>query len=99
MQYSEIVIDRLMSADELSTEEEICVNILNFIRTIQHNQLDFISTEYDSQYFGELPMTFRKEAGQVFGMITATVEGHVKKYVFNERGYESMDDLERLIEY
>lgn len=38
-------------------------------------------------------MTFRKNEGQVMGLITATVNGEVRKYIFNYQGYELLDDL------
>ena len=42
-------------------------------------------------------MTFQKNAGQVMGLITATVNGEVRKYVFNEQGYEELEDLLELV--
>lgn len=41
-------------------------------------------------------MTFKKNPGQVMGLITATINGEVRKYVFNDKGYESLDDLIKL---
>jgi hypothetical protein len=82
-----------VTKSELSTEEEINYNILNFIRTIHLNGQDFIESEYNSAFFGELPMTFKKKSGQVVGIITATVDGEVNRYVFNENGYEDLDEL------
>jgi hypothetical protein len=38
-------------------------------------------------------MTFRKNSGQVMGLITATIDGEVRKYVFNDKGYEPLEDL------
>lgn len=43
-------------------------------------------------------MTFRKNIGQIMGLITATINGEVRKYVFNEKGYEQLEDLLKLIE-
>lgn len=34
-----------------------------------------------SKFFGELPMTFQKNVGQVMGLITTTIDGEVRKYV------------------
>lgn len=78
---------------ELTVEEEIDLNIINFIHAIHLNGQDFIESEYGSAFFGELPMTFKKKSGQVVGMITATVDGEMKRYVFNENGYENLDEL------
>ncbi len=76
-----------------TVEEEIDLNIINFIHAIHLNGQDFMESEYGSAFFGELPMTFKKKSGQVVGMITATVDGEVKRYVFNENGYEDLDEL------
>jgi hypothetical protein len=27
------------------------------------------------------------------GLITATIDGEVRKYVFNDKGYEKLDDI------
>jgi hypothetical protein len=43
-------------------------------------------------------MTFIKNAGQVMGLITATINGEVRKYIFNDKGYEPLEDLLKLIE-
>lgn len=42
-------------------------------------------------------MTFQKNAGQVMGLITATVNGEVRKYIFNDQGYEKLGDLMQLV--
>ena len=59
-------------------------NILNFIRTIHLNEQNFIESSFGSKFFGETPMTIQKHAGQVVGLITATVDGKLRKYIFNE---------------
>ena len=79
----------------MTPEEEINFNILNFISTIHLNGDDFIETDYDSKFFGDLPMTFSKKSGQVVGIITAEVTGKKIKYVFNDQGYENLDELLR----
>lgn len=38
-------------------------------------------------------MTFRKKSGQAMGLITVTVDGEARKYVFNDKGYELLEDL------
>ena len=97
LKYSEIEVKKMLKAGDLSLEEQIKFNILNFIRTIHLNELDFIESSFGSEFFGELPMTFRKEPGQVMGMITATIDGEVRKYVFNDKGYEPLKDILNLI--
>ena len=93
MKYSEIELKKLFDAGELSLEDQVKGNILNFIRTIHLNRQNFIESSFESEFFGKLPMTFRKNAGQVMGLITATVNGEVRRFVFNEQGYEPLEDL------
>jgi len=94
MKYSEIEVKRMLKAGHnLSLEEQIKFNILNFIRTIYLNEQDFIKSSYGTEFYGELPMTFRKNPGQVMGLITATINDEVRKYVFNDKGYEPLEDL------
>lgn len=73
-------------------------NILNFIRTIHLNEQNFIESSFGSKFFGETPMTIQKHAGQVVGLITATVDGKLRKYIFNDHGYEELEDVLTLIE-
>jgi len=93
MKYSEIEEKRMLKADDLCLEDQIVFNILNFIRTIHLNRQNFIESSFGSEFFGELPMTFKKNPGQVMGLITATIDGEVRKYVFNDKGYEPLEDL------
>lgn len=98
MKYSEIEVKKLLKTKDLSIEDQVKVNILNFIRTIHLNEQDFIESSFESKFFGELPMTFLKNAGQVMGIITATVNGEVRKYVFNDQGYEEIENLLKMVE-
>jgi len=98
MKYSELAVKKLLKAKDLSIDDQIKANILNFIRTIHLNEEDFTESAYGSQFFGELPMAFQKNEGQVMGLITATVNGEVRKYVFNDQGYEPLEDLLVLME-
>jgi len=97
MKYLELAVKKLLKSKDLSIDDRIKVNILNFIRTIHLNEEDFIESTYGAEFFGELPMTFQKNAGQVMGLITATVDGEVHKYVFNDRGYEKLEDILELL--
>lgn len=97
LKYSEIEVKKMLKAGDLSLEEQIKFNILNFIRTIYLNELDFIGSSFGSEFFGELSMTFKKNTGQVMGLITATINGEVQKYVFNDKGYEPLEDLLKLL--
>jgi hypothetical protein len=98
LKYSELAVKKMLKAGDLSLEEQIKFNILNFIRTIHLNELDFIESSFGSEFFGELPMTFKKNPGQVMGLITATIDGEVRKYVFNDKGYEELDDILELLD-
>lgn len=94
MRYSELEVKRLLKmSEELSLEDQVKANILNFIRTIYLNQQDFITSSFDSQFFGDLPMTFRKKEGQVMGVVIATVNGQKQMYLFTEDGYERLEDV------
>lgn len=88
----------MLKVADLNLEDQIKFNILNFIRMIHLNELDFIGSSFGSEFFGELPMTFQRNEGQVMGLITATIDGEVRKYVFNDKGYESLEGLLKLIE-
>lgn len=93
MKFSELEIKKMLKSGDLSLEEQIKFNILNYIWTIHLNDEDFIETSYRTEFFGKLPMTFMKNHGQVMGLITATIDGEVRKYVFNDKGYEPLEDL------
>jgi hypothetical protein len=93
LKYSEIEVKKMMKSGDLNLEDQIKFNILNFIRTIHLNELDFIESSFGTEFFGDLPMTFQKNAGQVMGLITATINGEVRKYIFNDKGYEPLEDL------
>ncbi|RKL68069.1 hypothetical protein CR203_06115 [Salipaludibacillus neizhouensis] len=93
MKYSEAAVKKMLKVGDLSLEDQIKFNILNFIRTIHLNNQEFIESHFGSEFFGELPMTFQKNEGQVMGLITATIDGEVRKYVFNDQGYEPLEDL------
>ena len=98
MKYSEIAVKKMLKAGDLSLEDQIKFNILNFIKMIHLNGDDFIESAYGSEFFGEMPMTFRKNAGQVMGLITVTIDGEVRKYVFNDKGYEELENFLELLE-
>lgn len=100
MRYSTSVINNLWKIEDKSLEETIQLDILNFIRTIHSNKHDFIDESYDTEFFGDIGMTFKKKSGQVMGVITVNIESEDRKltYIFNERGYELLDDLLELDE-
>lgn len=93
MQYSEIELKKMTKLENMDIEEQIKFNILNFIRTIHLNKQDFIQESYNTKFFGDLPMTFKKKGGQVMGLITVSIKNEEQIYIFNDHGYEPMDDL------
>ena len=93
MKYSELELKKMRKTGDLSTEDKIKFNILNFIHTIHLNKQDFIQESYGSEYFGDLPMTFKKNAGQVIGLINVKTKSEERTYIFNDRGYELLEDL------
>ena len=97
MKYSELELKRMSKAGDLSIEDQIKFNILNFIRTIHLNKQDFIQESYGTEFYGDLPMTFKKKAGQVMGLITVKADDE-RVYIFNDRGYELLDELLQLKE-
>ena len=100
MKYSTPEINKLWKIEDKNTEEIIKLNILNFIRTIHSNKHDFIDESYDAEFFGDLGMSFKKKSGQVMGLITVNIKSEDRKliYIFNEKGYELLDDLLELDE-
>ena len=96
MQFSELDLKKSLKKAEFDIEERIKFDILNFIHCIYLNKENFINSSYGSEYFGDLPMTFKKNAGQVFGVITVKINNEERIYVFNDRGYECLDDLMKL---
>ncbi len=96
IKYLELELKRMSKVGELSIEDQINFNILNFIRTIHLNKQDFIQESFGTEFYGELPMTFRKKAGQVMGLITVKTGDDERTYVFNDRGYELLEDLLQL---
>ncbi len=96
MQYSELELKNMLKDGSLSIEEQVKFNILNFIRTIHLNEQDFIQESYYTEFYGELPMKFSKRAGQVMGLVTVKVGDEEREYVFNDCGYELLDDLLQL---
>jgi hypothetical protein len=76
MRFSEIEFKHLRNssyADE-SIENEIEFNLLNFIRCIHLNKQDFYSESFETQYFGDLEMIFKKHSGSLIGYCRAIIK-------------------------
>lgn len=99
MLYDELELMRLMKKGykNMSIEEEIKINILNFISCIHSNNQDFYRASFNSQYFGDLEMEFIKKPGSLIGYVSVRVkkENREMKYLFTEKGYEILSDVIR----
>ena len=95
MKYSRSEINKLWEIEDKTLEETIKLDILNFIGAIHANKRDFIDESYDSEFFGDIGMTFKKRSGQVMGVIAVNIKSEDREltYIFNEQGYELLDDL------
>jgi hypothetical protein len=62
MRFSEVELRKRVKKGlhNLTPEEEIDFNILNFIHCIHLNKQDFYSERFDSKLYGEIEMTFKK---------------------------------------
>ena len=100
MKFSKSEIRRLRKIKNRTIEETIQIDILGFIETIHSNKQNFIDEMYDSEYFGDLGMTFKKKSGGVMGVINVNIKNEDREvvYIFNDQGYESLDDLLELNE-
>lgn len=97
MRYNELELSKRIKngTENISIEEEISLNILNFLRSIYLNNQDFYRESYNTQYFGELEMTFSKSSNSLVGHCKAFVKSknRVYDYLFTENGYELLDDV------
>ncbi len=97
MKYNELQLKKMMKKgfDNLTEDEGISIDILNFIRTIHLNKQDFYSARFDTQYFGEREMTFKKGANCLIGhcRVSFRNEGKVIDYLFTENGYELLGEI------
>lgn len=97
MHFSEIELKKMVDKGfkSISAEEEIAFNILNFIHCIHLNKQDFYSESFNSQYFGDLEMTFKKSGGCLIGHCWVFVkkENRVIDYLFTESGFELLQDI------
>ncbi|MDD3051404.1 MAG: hypothetical protein PHR06_09680 [Candidatus Cloacimonetes bacterium] len=97
MKYNELEIKKMMKkgSDNLSVDELISIDILNFIRTVYLNKQEFYSARFDTQYFGDREMMFKKEANCLIGhcRVSFKDEGKVIDYLFTENGYELLSEI------
>ncbi len=95
MNYSKLELKRISKLENKDIEDHIKFNIINFIHTIHLNKQDFVGSTFNSEFFGDLGMTFQKNPGQIMGLIRVKVNGEGKErlYIFTKDGYELLDDL------
>ena len=97
MRFSEIELKKIIDKGfkNITLEEEITFNILNFIHCIHANKQDFYSESFNSQLFGDLEMTFKKSGCCFIGHCQAIVktENRIIDYLFTENGFELMQDV------
>lgn len=97
MKFNEIELKKLTKKgiDALSVDEKISINILSFIRTIHLNKQDFYSAVFDTQYFGDIEMSFRKDPNCLIGhcRVVDKSENTTIDYLFTENGFELLSDV------
>lgn len=97
MKYNELQLKKMMKKgfDNLTVDEVISIDILNFIRTIYLNKQNFYSARFDTQYFGDREMTFNKEENCLIGhcRVSFKDEGKGIDYLFTENGYELLSEI------
>ena len=97
MRFSELELKRIIDKGykNMTTEEEIAFNILNFIHCIHLNKQDFYSEFFNSQLFGDLEMIFKKSGCCLIGHCEAIdkKENRIRDYLFTENGFELLQDV------
>ena len=99
MRYSDKELDRLMlreQVDCLTMGEKVAVRIFEYIHTLKLMKQNFIRASFDDQREDEIPMTFQKMKGQLFGLATADFGCKTYKYIFNDKGFERLGELTEL---
>ncbi|KAF1084781.1 hypothetical protein SPSYN_01951 [Sporotomaculum syntrophicum] len=99
MKYNELELKKLMKKgfDNLSLDEQISIDILNFIRIVYLNKQDFYASRFDTRYFGAVEMTFSKPANCLIGRCRVSLkdEGKAIDYLFTENGFELLNGIVR----
>lgn len=81
--------------ENITVENEIKFNILNFIQCIHLNKQNFYESSFDSKLFGDLEMTFKKDENCLIGYCRAVIkkENTIVEYLFTDVGYEEMTQV------
>ena len=97
MLFSEAELKKMVEngLKNLTIEEEIKFNILNFIQCIRLNKQNFYKASFDSKFLGDLEMTFKKEANCLIGHCRVVVkkEDMIVDHLFTENGYECLSEV------
>lgn len=97
MRFDELELSRIVRKgfSNMSLNDKINFNILNFIHCIHLNNQDFYRESFNSKLYGDLEMTFTKEADCLVGHCRVVINGEnrVIDYLFTQNGYELLDDV------
>lgn len=97
MRYSELELKRIIDKDSnnMTDTDAINFNILNFIHCVHLNKQDFYKASFDSQYFGDIEMTFKKNPFSLIGHCRVNDKKNevVQDYLFMENGFELLDNI------
>jgi len=96
VRFSELELKRIIDKGKnMTTDEEIAFNILNFIHCIHLNKQDFYRESFNSQLFGDIQMTFQKDADSLIGhcLVNIKKDEIVLDYLFTENGFEFLLDI------
>ena len=79
----------------ITIEDEIKFNILNFINCIYLNKQNFYESSFDSKLFGDLEMTFKKDENYLIGHCRVVIkkENRTVDYLFTDSGYEQLNEV------
>ena len=94
MLYTEFELKRLLKKGykSMTVEEEITFNILKFIHCIHLNCQDFYRAFFDSKFYSDLDMIFKKDPNCLVGYSRAIDKKRNKtyEYLFTENGFEML---------
>lgn len=81
--------------ENITIEDKIKFNILKFIQCIHLNKQNFSETSFDSKLFGDLQMTFKKDASCLIGYCKVVIkkENRIEEYLFTDSGYEKLNKI------
>lgn len=97
MLFDELELNRMVKRGlkDIDMHDEIKFNILNFIHCIHLNKQDFYRNSFNSQFFGDVEMTFKKKHNSLIGNCRIFIKAENKEinYLYTENGYELLDDV------